>query len=767
MTPEEQQEHIKKELSNDDTFPVELQIKENIGKSDLMFPRTYSSFHEATPLLYDYATKGCPVDCGDDWSQEKITKLLRKGPHRSSLKAEAIRQLRRETKDKCAQGYARIIRWGDIKNEIPKKLKISPVAMIPHKSKQYRCILDLSFSLFDNGKEYTSVNETTVKQAKPQAMAQLGHCLKRIVSTMADNYVPTKPFMFTKLDIKDGFWRLRVSNDDAWHFCYVLPSLKKDISEDETELVVPNSLQMGWSESPPFFCAASETARDIISRIVSNPTLPSHRFENKMIENLTKEKFSQTKGETTLLEVFVDDFIGLTNDTTEDNIVQISRAMINGIHAIFPPPEITTHPGGDPVSEKKLAKGDGTWSFTKEILGWDFNGHNFTIQLPTEKCNKIIKQIKDLIKIKRPSLNKYQKIAGKLQHASFGLPNGRALFTPIQMAMVGNPKFIALTDELKQILLDWITIINQMKQVPTSVLQLMHNYPDYIGHSDACRLGAGGTWNSGLKTLSQPFWWQVAWPQNIQEELITDANPSGSITINDLELAGLVLNWIALECQSAVPLAYHHIGMFCDNISAVAWTRKLRTSKSKVAGRLLRLLGLRVHKRQASSLMPLHIAGTNNVMADIVSRAFKDGSFFHVKHNLTDYFNTHFPLKKQTSWTEFQIPTRLVSLVMSCLLGALSPMGSLQRLPVIDKNTGPIGVNTLLSSGIIPSCLAHLHPTKTLSSAPLAQKSEQELSAEDIRSKFRPLRMLSRPSVRPANWLDNPAQSTGQTKSTP
>jgi hypothetical protein len=44
-----------------------------------------------------------------------------------------------------------------------------------------------------------------------------------------------------------------------------------------------------------------------------------------------------------------------------------------------------------------------------------------------------------MLKIKSASLNKYQKLVGKLQHASFGIPGGTGLFTPIQMAMSGNP----------------------------------------------------------------------------------------------------------------------------------------------------------------------------------------------------------------------------------------------------------------------------------------------------------------------------------------
>ena len=117
--------------------------------------------------------------------------------------------------------------------------------MIPHKSKQYQCILDLSFTLFKNGIKYKSVNETTTHNAKPQAMAQLRHCLNCIVNTVADNFNPSEPFMFTKLDIKDGFWRMHVSNEDTWHFWYVLPTLRKNIANEDIELVVPNSLQMG------------------------------------------------------------------------------------------------------------------------------------------------------------------------------------------------------------------------------------------------------------------------------------------------------------------------------------------------------------------------------------------------------------------------------------------------------------------------------------------------------------------------------------------
>ena len=54
-----------------------------------------------------------------------------------------------------------------------------------------------------------------------------------------------------------------VDEDEAWNFAYVLPKEDPNDPNEETLLVIPDALQMGLSESPPFFCAATETARDI------------------------------------------------------------------------------------------------------------------------------------------------------------------------------------------------------------------------------------------------------------------------------------------------------------------------------------------------------------------------------------------------------------------------------------------------------------------------------------------------------------------------
>ena len=69
------------------------------------------------------------------------------------------------------------------------------------------------------------------------------------------------------------------------------------------------------------------------------------------------------------------------------------------------------------------------------------------------------------------------KIAGKLQHAYFGMPGIRGLFRPIQKSMDGIPLFIILKPSIKKVLSGWHSIVTQISTQPTSVLQLVQYLP--------------------------------------------------------------------------------------------------------------------------------------------------------------------------------------------------------------------------------------------------------------------------------------------------
>jgi hypothetical protein len=119
--------------------------------------------------------------------------------------------------------------------------------------------------------------------APTEAMGELGKVLPRLIYAVATAPDAKGPILFSKLDIKDGYWRMVVPPDDEWNFAYVLP---KESPDEPTCLVVPGCLQMGWCDSPAFFCAASETARDVADELAKAPlgSLPPHPLEGMLLK---------------------------------------------------------------------------------------------------------------------------------------------------------------------------------------------------------------------------------------------------------------------------------------------------------------------------------------------------------------------------------------------------------------------------------------------------------------------------------------------------
>ena len=87
--------------------------------------------------------------------------------------------------------------------------------------------------------------------------------------------------------------------------------------------------------------------------------------------------------------------------------------------------------------------------------------------------------------------------------------------------------------------------------------------------------------------------WQLRWPQRIANLLVTDANPEGTITNSDLELAGGLLHLEALaqtfDVRERTALSK------TDNLNALFWQRKGSATTDKVPAHLLRMFG--AHQR--------------------------------------------------------------------------------------------------------------------------------------------------------------------------
>ena len=397
--------------------------------------------------------------------------------------------------------------------------------------------------------------------------------------------------------------------------------------------------------------------------------MPEHPLEAMTIpEALKLPKIGKAKEGAAflhMLEVFVDDFVQLAQTTDEEALRHCSRAVLHGIHSVFPPPNVTGHNGADPVSVKKLLKGEGVWAVRKEILGWVMDGSTMCIELSDKKQETILQDLKQALRKKRGlRFKSFEKLVGKLRHASIGIPAGKYLFGPINRLIAMQPKIIywERAPGAWQAMKDWGQLIKEASKEPTHVKELVAGDAAYKGTLDASGEGAGGVWLPGTKALA-PVVWRVKWPQDVRDALITWDNPNGKITNSDLEMAAELLGWLVLE--SLVPLRHEHVGLCSDNSATVAWQMRGASRRSVAANRLLRVLAIRMRKNRASPLVTRHLAGNRNHLGDIPSRSFgyKEEWHFEKTDNflriLTKRFRCHTRILGQASASTATSPRKL------------------------------------------------------------------------------------------------------------
>jgi hypothetical protein len=414
----------------------------------LMAPSACVNFHPFAEKLREWEI-GVPVDCGEPWTWATVEAAVEKGSHKSATSDESIALIAEDVAYQVKAGYAQVITWEDLKQLRPKNLKVSPIAVVPQRNQRVRMILDLSFPVRRGRKQnrrrkrsqnddeiiQASVNDTTVRLAPEAPVKELGNVLPRIFDFMAD--VPADEHIhFSKMDLADGYWRMVVEPESRWNFAYMMPSHPGE----PLKLVVPSALQMGWNESPAYFCATIKTVRDVAQTWIDKKVKqPEHPFEKFTAPTVPAKQQSNEGPEHQMSAVYVDDFLlAAVEDKTGKLLQRTARATLHAIHSVFPSPAATGMPDAkDPVSEKKLAKGDGRWNTTKEILGYWLDGEDWTVQLPPNRADDLLKEVKSILKKQRVPFKRFCSIAGRLQHAARILPAARAFFTPINNALRG------------------------------------------------------------------------------------------------------------------------------------------------------------------------------------------------------------------------------------------------------------------------------------------------------------------------------------------
>lgn len=591
--------------------------------------------HPARRLLRQYKHRGAPVVLHDaPWTQQQLDHAVQRGPHQSCF--EYIDFLEEEFVSMIGKQQWVLLPYEAIKHL--KNLRLSPPGVVPQRDRRPRWICDYTWS---------GVNPATAPIAPKEAM-QFGHALDRILRQILHANPKYGHVYMIKLDISDGFYRIALCPHDVPKLGVIFPT-RPGV---EPIVALPLVLPMGWANSPPIFSAATETIADITNQRYQS-SLPTKRHhlddlaatvevESPTILQLHEPStvpalatnpisnpyLSSFTDRVQYTDVFVDDFPALVQGN-ELQQRHARRVLLHAVDEIFRPLESTDHPQrAEPVSIKKLRKGDCTWGTVKVILGWVIDSANKTIHLPQHRIDRLFEILDSIPPTqKRTSVKKWHKILGELRSMSLALPGSRNIFSLMQHALSQKQKGrLSLSKGVHQTLHDFRWMANDISNRPTRIAELVPANPSLLGDHDAAKAGAGGVWfpaeQVNLRHKGkplQPIAWRYEWPLDIQQALVSSENLSGTITNSDLELAGGLLHLDA--AAQNYDIRERTVLSRTDNLPTLFWQRKGSNSAPTATAHLLRLFGIhqRYHRYVARHD---YLPGKSNLLADNASRLF-------------------------------------------------------------------------------------------------------------------------------------------------
>jgi len=344
---------------------------------------------------------------------------------------------------------------------------------------------------------------------------QFGHALDHLLrEILLAN--PTNGYTeMLKVDLSDGFYRINLNIEDIPKLGVVFPS-----SDPNKKLMaLPLILPMGWKNSPPAFCTATETAADLANRDLQNAlhhpaqhsldlaaakldsplqsqAKPNQSQANSANPNTSQHNDNPTQPTTSqsnanahpsnsstttpslrdpslpsiatdlqYINIFVDDFIALCQGT--NNRSRVRATLLHAIDSVFRPNDFYDDEfRREPVSLKKLRQGDCSWNTVKKVLGWIIDTVAMTIQLPPRRQEHLGEILASLpADQKRIGLTKWHKILGELCSMSLALLGARNVFSTMQEALTHRRKGtrIQLNKGVHQVLDDFRWMLADIK----------------------------------------------------------------------------------------------------------------------------------------------------------------------------------------------------------------------------------------------------------------------------------------------------------------
>jgi hypothetical protein len=677
--------------------------------------------HPAASYLHRLATHGVPApSAAKPWTRTLRYTTYKRGAH-SSAQYQFRDFLTAEMLDMVCKGYWSVLPF-TVLQHYP-HLKLSPAGVVPQRTRRPRPIMDYSF---------TGVNANSLPLSPLHSM-QFGHTLPRLLQRIVYANPTFGPPLLMKLDLADGYYRVRLTPEAALELAVVLPGLTP-----HTHLVgIPLCLPMGWTHSPPYFCAFTETAADLANHTLQDTTIaPTLRYPEHSLEivsqqhdverntNFSPSILHPTTGPAfshplSYADIYIDDFIGLAQATTADTTLRHLLHSIDKVFRCYPLPT-DKQTRKTIISSSKLQQGDGAWGTSKIILGWAISTAAGTLSLPAHKADRLRDIVSSFDAVGRTSRRRWYRFLGELRHMSTAIPGAAYLFSILQSVLVDQPQAsrLRLRPLVKESLHDWQMLAAQLHSNPVPMASLVPRAPHVLAATDASGLGVGGFWvPTHYGHPATPTVFRAPFSDEVRQRLISTSNPTGTLTNSDFELAALVL--CTALCSSITTLPHAALWCASDNIAAVSWCTKGSTSSAGPAAHLLRWLA-QISRSNLVSLSTFHVPGTSNTLADFCSRSFHltDQEFLH-------HLNTHFPINP--SWTLAHVPSALICKLNSSLSCEMSPWESLVNEPIPQTTLGTFGKPSALTLTSTPHSNTHQTASSHCNSSPIVTVGEKYL----------------------------------------
>lgn len=367
------------------------------------------------------------------------------------------------------------------------------------------------------------------------------------------------------------------------------------------------ALPFGWTGSPAYYGVLGNAISFLVRR--ESPA-------SLILTNPDRQPFFSY--------VWVDDHVLIEPDTP-GRLDACAWALRLAMMAVLVPRSI---------NEKKFT----SWETHLTALGLEWDTVAMTVSMPQEKIDKAIDQLRAMRERGSATQNALEKLLGSLRHVFMCVRAAKPFFQRLMTLYRHAPRlgFIKLTMGA-QLDLAWFEAIlqlGQLRSVPLTLFSVLP-VPTVQLYMDAS--------NDGLCVLYEDRREFIRLQFDAEEKgMIRQGNFSINVR-EQLSVAFAVLMWGA-GWSNGENADYTHVRVWIDNKSAVAWSNRLQ-SKNEFSQELNRIIGVAeaIHSFRLSAE---HISGSQNVMADLGSRAWSNVSMLTKWRSLT------------SAWTQVCIPAR-------------------------------------------------------------------------------------------------------------